>query len=73
MNGRHLFIGSLAIADAVSLQVETDAGLKLRLGGTSDLSTWSPVQRTTSFSGQETLTDTQPASHRGFYRVAAEP
>ena len=48
-------------------------GLKLRLDGSSDLSTWVPVESVKSYSEVETLTDANPASGRRFYRVVAEP
>ena len=58
---------------AVSVSAETVPGLKLRLDGSADLSTWLPVGNVKSYSEVETLTDVNPASHRRFYRVVAEP
>jgi hypothetical protein len=57
----------------VSLSAETVPGLKLRLDGSSDLSSWVPVESVKSYSEIETLTDANPATGRRFYRVVAEP
>ena len=52
--------GSFGVS-SVSLNAETMPGLKLRLDGSSDLSTWVPVESVKSYSGVETLTDANPA------------
>jgi hypothetical protein len=59
--------------DAVRLWTQSVPGLKLRLDGSSDLSTWQPLDHLKSYSGGESFTDTNPASDRRFYRVVAEP
>ena len=60
-------------ASSVSLDAETMPGLKLRLDGSSDLSTWVPLGSVKSYSATETLTDSNPASSRRLYRLVAEP
>jgi trimeric autotransporter adhesin len=60
-------------ATSVSVNAETMPGLKLRLDGSSDLSSWVPVESVKSYSEVETLTDANPVTGRRFYRVVAEP
>ena len=65
--------GGVFGGNSVSLNAETIPGLKLRLDGSSDLSSWLPVESVKSYSETETLIDANPASGRRFYRVVAEP
>jgi hypothetical protein len=57
----------------VQVQAQSTLGLKLRLDGTSDLTTWTPLQRQNGYSGAAYLTDNLPAVNRRIYRVVAEP
>ena len=65
--------GAIFGASSVSLDAETMPGLKLRLDGSSDLGTWVPLESVKSYSTTETVTDSNPASGRRFYRLVAEP